>query len=481
MVYVIYMIMKRFPIYILLVFVGLLSTTTSCIEDDFTTNSNDVLAFSTDTIAFDTIFTELPTPVRTFRVFNHSKKMIKISQIKVKGESTAKFNLNVDGIKGESFNDVEIRGNDSISIMVQAVIDPTNKNNPLEYKDVLQFVTNGVTQEIVLTAWGQDVIRLKSPQITENTTFTADKPYVIFDTLQVAENATLTLMPGTTLYFHDKGAMIINGKLIAIGDKDHMINLRGDRTDNVVGSIDFDIMSGQWGGVNFTKSSYDNEMQYVYMRGSSTGVTLDSCDQSKKKLHLFNSVLHNSSSNVLNSKYSWIEAEGTEFSDAKFSVVSFTGGKVRMINCTFANYYLFSAITGSIVNLDYLLPDHFEKSPLMDANFDNCIIYGNASDINIGNLTGSNVYFYNTLFKSIGTNDDNFINCKWGGDPKFFTVREDYIFDYRLKNKSDAIGNGDRDLCPDKARYDRYGNDRFASNALDMGAYVWIEQQEDKK
>src|SRR5574344_96080 len=171
MVYVIYMIMKRFPIYILLVFVGLLSTTTSCIEDDFTTNSNDVLAFSTDTIAFDTIFTALPTPVRTFRVFNHSKKMIKISQIKVKGESTAKFNLNVDGIKGESFNDVEIRGNDSISIMVEAVIDPTNKNNPLEYKDVLQFVTNGVTQERVLTAWGQDVIRLKSPQITENTTF----------------------------------------------------------------------------------------------------------------------------------------------------------------------------------------------------------------------------------------------------------------------------------------------------------------------
>ena len=52
-------------------------------------------------------------------------------------------------------------------------------------------------------------------------------------------------------------------------------------------------------------------------------------------------------------------------------------------------------------------------------------------------------------------------------------MRDDYLFDYRLGNESDAIGKGNPDLCPSEARYDRYGNDRLAKGAVDLGAYVW--------
>ena len=52
------------------------------------------------------------------------------------------------------------------------------------------------------------------------------------------------------------------------------------------------------------------------------------------------------------------------------------------------------------------------------------------------------MYMRYCLFKSSGTNDAHFINCVWEGDPCFLTVREDYIFDYRLGNESDAIGKG---------------------------------------
>ena len=58
---------------------------------------------------------------------------------------------------------------------------------------------------------------------------------------------------------------------------------------------------------------------------------------------------------------------------------------------------------------------------------------------------------------------------------------KDYIFDDRLKNESDAIGKGDMMRCPDAARFDMLGNDRFASGSLDLGAYVWIEQKEEEK
>ena len=81
--------------------------------------------------------------------------------------------------------------------------------------------------------------------------------------------------------------------------------------------------------------------------------------------------------------------------------------------------------------------------------------------------------------KSPGKDDAHFINCVWEGDPQFLTLRDDYIFDYRLGNESDAIGKGNPDLCPAEARYDRYGNDRSARGAIDLGAYVWVPVPED--
>lgn len=463
--------------------VGVVIMTTACIEDDFTTSSSDVLEFSCDTLVFDTVFTELGTPTKRFTVYNRHKKMINISSVKFEGTNGGRFYLNVDGMTGEEFHDVEIRGEDSIFVFVEAYIDPTNKNNPIEIKDNVQFVTNGVTQRVLVTAWGQDVVRKYGEVVESDARLTAEKPYVIFDSLVVAEGATLTIEPGATLCFHDDAYIDVRGTLNAIGTQYAPITLRGDRTDNVVGDIDFDIMSGQWGGVYFAPESFDNEMQYVLMRGSTFGVYADSCGvMDRRKLHLYNSVLHNATNAVLLSMHSWIDAEGTEFSDAGGNVVALIGGKVRFVNCTLANYYLFSAIGGAILGLDYVLPeDEVKDVPLMDARFDNCVIYGIAGDINIGDLTNSNVYLRNCLLKSAGENDDNFINCVWEGDPMFFTIREDYIFDYRLKNESQAIGKGEASLCPQEAAIDRYGVNRFERDSLDIGAYVWVEQIEEEK
>lgn len=473
--------MKQLRYIIYAILTGLTLLSTACIEDDFTTSSNDVLEFSCDTLAFDTVFTELGTPTRKFTVYNRHKKMINISSIKLEGTSGGRFFLNVDGVSGEEFSNVEIRGEDSIFVFVEAYVDYNNKNNPIEIIDKVQFLTNGVTQKVFVSAWGQDVVRKYGEVVTSDMRLTADKPYVIFDSLIVDNGAKLLIEPGTTICFHDKAFIKVRGTISAEGTQELPIVLRGDRTDNVVGDIDFDIMSGQWGGVILTPESFDNEMQYVLMRGSSYGVYIDSCGVlDKKKLHLFNSVLHNSANSVLTSVHSWVEAEGTEFSDAGRNVVALTGGKLRFVNCTFANYYLFSAINGAILGLEYVLPgDEQPKIPLMNAEFNNCVIYGLSSDINIGDLSRSNVYLRNCLLKSSGSDDENFINCVWEGDPMFFTIREDYIFDYRLKNESMAIEKGDANLCPQSAAVDRYGINRFERGNIDIGAYVWVKQSEE--
>ncbi|MGM9804203.1 MAG: hypothetical protein ACI308_08520 [Muribaculaceae bacterium] len=452
--------------------------TTGCIEDSFTTSSSDLLEFSCDTLAFDTIFTELGTPTKQFVVYNRHKKQIKISEITLQGNAQGRFYINVDGMKGEEFHDVTIRGEDSIYVFVESRINATGNNAPLRVEDCINFVTNNVTQKVVLTAWGQDVERLTATTFDGDAHLTAQKPYVIFDTLRVEAGATLTIDAGATLYFHDKAAMCINGSLLALGTQQNPITLRGDRTDYLFDGANYDIMSGQWGGLFFGEESSGNEMQYVLMRGSTDGLVINSASTQQCSLHLFNSVLHNSSNTVMQCTGSWIEAQGCEFSNAAQNVVSISGGIAHFTQCTFANYYLFGTKGMAIINIDFTDDDGNDIEP--EVSIDNSIISGNTSEFNIGDFTGHNVLVRSTLLRSSGNDDSNFINCVWGGDPKFRINRDIYVFDYRLGNQSDAIAVGDPELCPEEALTDRYGQPRIYNGAIDMGAYRWIEVPENQ-
>jgi hypothetical protein len=80
------------------------------------------------------------------------------------------------------------------------------------------------------------------------------------------------------------------------------------------------------------------------------------------------------------------------------------------------------------------------------------------------------------LIRSNGTDDDNFIETIWGEDPRFYTVRNDYLFDYRLKPESPAIGAADPLLTMPEAYVDFYGRRRSA-DMPDLGAYVYVEPE----
>lgn len=81
--------------------------------------------------------------------------------------------------------------------------------------------------------------------------------------------------------------------------------------------------------------------------------------------------------------------------------------------------------------------------PYMEATFSNSIFYGNGKDFSAGNLDDSSVMVRNCLLKSKGNDDEHFLACLWDVDPLYYTVREDYYFDYRLQPESPAIGAAD--------------------------------------
>ena len=108
--------------------------------------------------------------------------------------------------------------------------------------------------------------------------------------------------------------------------------------------------------------------------------------------------------------------------------------------------------------------------PYLTADFTNCIIYGNGTDLSVGDFSGSLVTLRRCLLKSNGEDDDNFIACIWDTDPLYYTVRSDYYFDYRLKPDSPALGAADPALILPEASADFYGVSRL-QEAPNLGAY----------
>lgn len=466
--------------YFILTIIGALSLImASCIEDGFTTSPQDVLTFSRDTVNFDTVFTDQGTPTARLIVRNRASKGVNISSIRFRNPETV-FRMNVDGMSGYDFSDVEIRAKDSIYVFIECFIPETEGVSPGLVEDDLEFVTNGVTQTVRVEAYGQNVTRLRNIRVEQDMTLTADRPYVVFDSLTVAPGATLRIEPGAQLLFHDGASMVVEGTLEAVGTADRKIAMRGDRLDDVLPDVGYDILAGQWRGIRIDARSFDNRMEYVDMRSTVSGLTVDSCaDLSRPKLTLVNSWLHNSQGNVLASKYARVDAYGCCFSEAAGSVVRLTGGQHEFLQCTIANNYLFSAINGPLLWLGHVLPEHAEQNdlPLMSAKFANTIIYGLVEDINIGEFPESDVYFHNVSFKSTGYDDPNFINCLWDTDPMFYTDRPIYYFNYRLQPDSPVLAAGDPQLVTPVVLYDMDGVDRLANGNPSLGAYQFAPMQ----
>ncbi|MDE6551597.1 MAG: hypothetical protein K2K98_01345 [Muribaculaceae bacterium] len=445
-----------------------------CISDDFTDSPSDLLTFSTDTLRFDTVFTDLGTPTARLKVFNKASKAVNISSIRMRSDDGI-FSMNVDGQSGKVFENVEIRANDSIFVFVECLIEENEDPRPFKVEGMLDFITNGVTQTVTLEAYGQNVRRLRGVTLDSDVTFTDEMPYVVFDTLRVAEGATLTLSPGTKLLFHDKGMLQVDGRLLALGEPGKMVALRGDRLDDVLPDTGYEILAGQWQGVRFGAGSFDNRMEYVEMQSTVEGVVVDSCGVTdRNKLTLINSWLHNSQGNVLRSEHSKVDAYGCCFSDGGEAVVWLRGGEHNFVQCTMANYYLFAISPESILTLSYLTREESSgiTNPLMKADFSNCIIYGITSPITPGDLKDTNVYLRNVLLGVDGSDDEHFISCLWGENPEFETVRDEYIFNYRLKEDSPAISAGNPEYVTPECLFDMDGVDRLEWGNPALGAYA---------
>ncbi len=465
--------MLKHLLYIFLVAILASGALSGCIEDGISTSPSDRPTFSVDTLKMGIVYTDEPTTTFSFKVFNHNGKGLNISSVTLSGENADIFRLNVDGFSGTEFKDLEIRAKDSIFVFVQATPPAHGQSTPRRSTATVNFLVNSVHYPVVITLDGQDVERISGLTVTSDLHLTGTRPYRVSDSIVVAPSATLTLDPGTTLLMHDKSYIAVDGTLISRGTPQAPVRITGDRTGEVIPDVSFDIMSRQWDGLYFSASSADNVLEFTEISNTYNGVSIvGDGTLSSPALTLRNCRLRNSGTRVLSALDTYVDARGCELAEAADGLVLVNGGTYRFDLCTVSNNYLFSAISGAAWQFPSAMktPQPSPANVPTDALITNTITYGLGSDVDPGTLTGHNIRFERCLFKAAGSDDENFISCLWDSDPLFYTIREDYVFDYRLQPDSPAIGAAFTPLSDVPLEVDFYGNRRNA----DLGAYVFI-------
>ncbi len=459
--------------------------TSGCYRDPISSNPSFKLEFSADTLVFDTVFTSIGSATRSFKVYNRNSADISISSIRLWGGEGSSYRMNVDGRPTPMAHDVLLRKNDSLFVFVEVTINPNEDNAPLLVMDSVQFETNGNFQDVKLVSWGQDVHLMNADTLRTNTTFVADKPYLIYSYLWVYPGVELTIEQGVRLHFHNQSWLLVDGKLTVKGTADNPVLMEGDRLEKF-----YRDKPGQWGGIWLTPNSHSNSIDWAIIANPIAGINISPYANTEfQTLSITNSVIKNTSYTSIDARGARIEAGNCLFANARSMCLSLSGGSYRFTHCTVANYWAqyINRMGPAVLLSNYYIYAEGDgyviaESELQEATFKNSIIYGNRSN-EIEVVTS---YYGMPINQPVSY---FFKDCLVRTDKQqLFSEFENISFenplfknplerDFRLQVQSPAIGMG----SPAEAQLypvDLRNVSRLIDSGPDLGAYEWVEEDE---
>lgn len=463
-------------ILLLLIGTSSLLVLSNCKKTQLLTDNSAKLAFSTDTVLFDTIFTTIGSTTKYFKIYNNNSGKLIISDIWLASGTQSQFRINVDGDAGVSFNEVEIEANDSLFVFVEVTVDPNNSNLPLVVEDSIMFLTNGNAQRVLLNAWGQDAYFHVKEVISLDETWNNDKPHVIYNYCAVDSAITLTIPAGTKVHGHNSATLLVyKGSLLVNGVIGNPVEFLQDRTADYL-LYPADSVSGQWRGIYFIEP-LESSIDFAEIKNAVIGIQIDTAGNG--------ATVNLNSVKIDNSLFAGILTQGANVTavnclfgnSAQYSAVISIGGSVNFDHCTFGNYWSSTRNSGLFAFSDYYESGStIQHRPFTTANFTNSIIYGNNDNEFVldtlprnsaWSITGSaSVFnFANCLIKTDTTiADANFFsNCITNSDPLFVNPSG---WDYHVPSNSPAVGQA----FGSTSGNDLDGNARFGNT---IGCYEY--------
>ena len=460
----------------------------SCEDDLFSSDPEKVLSFSTDTLTFDTVFTTIGSTTEKLMVYNPNNRALKISSIGLAGGAKSQFRINVDGSLSADnhFSDIEIRAKDSMYIFVEVTVDPRDVNAPVLVTDSVIFRINGVEQKVRLEAFGQDMILFRNKLILNDTTLSADKPYLIYGNLTVDSAKTLHLPAGCQLYFHNNANLMVRGNLRAEGTFDKPVLLRGDRLDKAkfLYPVPYNYVAGQWGGVYLLWNKGNHLLRNVNINSGYVGIYMNNSDRNQlPELRIENCRIHNFVYYGLVVQNANVQVMNTEISNTGSYSVYLSGGKHVFLQSTIANYYNSSPGRPSSrdKNPAVMIMGLYRTAP-MQTEFRNCIVAGGLeTELSIVSrfLTQYKAVFSDSYIRRKEAYElSQFQNIRWYAQNDtifkhpFYNDTTSVYFNFTPDSVSPVRGLADRTIAA-QFPLDLNGVNRLEDNAPDAGAYEW--------
>lgn len=445
-----YMIKQRLNWTLLLSFLALaflFSINTSCKKTLIFSKGN--LAFSRDTVVFDTVFTTIGSTTKNIKIYNKEAKAVVISEVELMGGSSSPYRINLDGLSGTHFSEIELPGKDSLFMFVEVTLNTNGGVLPMVIEDSIRFRTNGKDQYIQLAAWGQDIYYHYSDMsgATNNLDLNEgiwpnDKPHLIYGAAFVDENKQLTIQAGTKVYLHKKATLYVyKGTLNINGVLDNEVIFQGDRLES-----DYKDVSGQYYGIYF-KEAKTSTINYAIIKNGTTGIHIekDGGNGSNFTVEVSNTIIQNNASyGILNFAGGKIKAENCVIAkNGLHGYINIAGSGFDFNHCTFAGYSTGKTQLPVIGISDYYNDGTTVLVTDINGVAKNCIFYGNQDSeiaFNLDNV-GTNVFsFENCLIKMASPSSESFyINCIWNQSPQFKSIEE---YDFDINSSSGAINKG---------------------------------------
>ncbi len=242
----------------------------ACKPDDevITSDPEAKLEFSGDTVLFDTVFVTQGSITKRLKVYNPNKKAVRISDITLAGAAASPYKLIINGVESPLANNIELRGKDSIYILVKVTVNPSDENLPFLVSDSILFNTNGNRQQVKLVAYGQNAYFHRKEAIG-TTVWPNDKPHVLLDSVLVQEGATLTILKGTRIFAASKAVLLVNGKLLVDGTPTERVSFSGYRREPLYAQA-----PGQWEGIRILTKSGGNSIKFADINNAVYGLRI---------------------------------------------------------------------------------------------------------------------------------------------------------------------------------------------------------------
>ncbi|MCE2712164.1 MAG: right-handed parallel beta-helix repeat-containing protein [Cryomorphaceae bacterium] len=446
---------------------------TGCKKAILTSKKN--LAFSVDTLVFDTVFTTVGSTTQQFKIYNNENKTVRIDEIQLMGGDASPFRMNIDGLQGDFIEGIEIEGKDSLFAFVEVTLNVNNQNLPMIVEDSIRFRTNGKDQYVKLAVWGQDAyFHFNDLNDDVDNPWFNDKPHVIYGYAAVDSAKTLTIPSGTDVYLHKNAILYVyKGTLNIEGTLGNEVTFQGDRLESL-----YDDVSGQYYGI-YLHQARPSTINYAIIKNGTAGIHMFSRDNSFAgyTLNLTNTIIQN------NARYGLFLYSGTKLK-AENCVISKNGNHALLVlegsdfllnHCNLLGYGSGGSGTPAVGISNYYndyATGTVNVGSINEGSIYNSVIYGNeTTEMVFDTLSEAAITLSfdirNCVIKrEAPATESYYSNIYWNSNPLFNDVD---VYDFLFPTSSSLNNHADASLGSPPGNLDIKGT--FRSPIPDIGAY----------